>query len=125
MPPDTANPQESDGRWRGGSMSTPRGIAPDSLSEEELDEYGFVLASKYRTEVVRALDGRANGLTPEKVSQHRSIDRSCVGRAIQELAEEGVVKLLVDESRRKGRLYGLTDLGESLAPHLREEAQDA
>ena len=35
-----------------------------------------------------------------------------VSRALQELEEHSLVTLLVSEDRKKGRVYGLTDIGQ-------------
>jgi len=79
----------------------------------------FVTRSEYRTKVLRQLHKRPQ--TPKEVTQALGYDdMSHIARAIQQLREKDLVELLVDEDVQKGRYYGLTDAGESLADELEE-----
>ena len=73
------------------------------------DNVGFVVSSQYRVAVLRRLsDGAA---TPSQIAADTGYQISHVSRAITGLRERGLVELLVPESRRKGRIYGVTSLG--------------
>lgn len=73
------------------------------------DEVSFVVASTYRTNVLkRLMNGPA---TPSMIADDAEIALSHVSRALTELREHGLVELLVAEERQKGRVYGLTDHG--------------
>jgi DNA-binding MarR family transcriptional regulator len=100
-------------------MSTSR-----EISEKEVEEYSFVLQSKYRTDVVLILSYAEIPLPPSAIVGKSGESRSTISRAISELRDENLVELLVDESRRKGRLYGLTERGERIAPHVQEAVDD-
>lgn len=77
------------------------------------DEVGYVLSSKYRTEVMEFLADTPR--TPSAMAKPNSeIPIAHVSRALSNLRERGLVELLVDEDRKKGRLYGLTDDGEEV-----------
>jgi len=81
------------------------------------DEVGFVLGSKYRLSVLEQLyDGPS---TPSSIATDTGINLSHVSRALQQLREKELVELPVPESRRKGRVYGITDRGESVYEQLR------
>lgn len=96
----------------------------ERLADDELDDYGFVLASKYRVGVVIVLEGRPNGISPVKISRFRSRPADKIRTAIKELRERGLVECLTPD-RHKGRLYALTDRGQAIAPHVTEAIQDA
>lgn len=71
------------------------------------DTAGYVVASKYRAAVLRSLaDGPA---TPGTIAEHSGVQLQHVSRALQQLRDRGLVELLVEEDRRKGRVYGPTD----------------
>jgi len=44
-----------------------------------------------------------------------------VSDALEQLRDEGLVELLVPESRSKGRLYGLTDRGIEAVQFMQEQ----
>jgi len=77
---------------------------------------GFVRASDYRTRVLDALaDGPA---TPTTVGERTDLELTHVSRTITELREHDLAELLVPEERTKGRIYGLTDDGETVATEV-------
>jgi DNA-binding MarR family transcriptional regulator len=53
------------------------------------------------------------------IATDTGINLSHVSRALQQLREKELVELLVSESRRKGRVYGITDPGESVYERIR------
>lgn len=77
--------------------------------EPNRDEVSFVTASTYRTSVLDQLT--SSPATPSMIADDTTIARSHVSRALIELREHGLVELLVTEDRKKGRIYGPTDLG--------------
>lgn len=83
------------------------------------DEIGFVISSRYRIEVLdRLADGPA---TPSRIATDRDLSISHISRALQSLRERELVKLLVPEERKKGRVYGITDRGEQIWEEIKSE----
>mgnify|MGYP006268540201 CR=1 FL=1 len=79
---------------------------------DDWDEIGFIISSKYRVGVLKRLvEGPA---TPSKISEDEDISIASVSHALKQLRERDLVELLVDEDRRKGRVYGITERGERL-----------
>lgn len=73
------------------------------------DDVSFVLASTYRVDI---LDQLADGsTTPSQLATEAQLPISHVSRALRELRDHALVKLLVPEDRKKGRIYGITDQG--------------
>jgi DNA-binding MarR family transcriptional regulator len=76
------------------------------------DNISYVISSQYRIAVLRRLaDGPA---TPSRISDDQDLGIAHISRALQSLTERDLVSLLVSEDRRKGRVYGLTDHGETV-----------
>jgi len=70
---------------------------------------GHVISSTYRVKVLQRLaDSPA---PPSTIAQDTNCSVSHVSRALQDLRERELVDLLVPESRKKGRIYGITDAG--------------
>lgn len=80
------------------------------------DALSYVIRSQYRKAAVRVL--YRGDLTPTAVADETPYSLKVISRAIQELRDEDVVSLLVDEDTKKGRIYGLTELGESIAAEI-------
>lgn len=75
-------------------------------------EIGFVVSSTYRVRVLQRLaDSPA---PPSTIATDTDCAVSHVSRALQDLRERGLVDLLVPESRKKGRIYGITDSGREI-----------
>ena len=73
------------------------------------DEVGYVISSTYRVVVLRRL---ADSPAPtSKIAEDTDCATSHVSRALNDLRDRGFVDLLVPESRKKGRIYGITDRG--------------
>jgi DNA-binding transcriptional ArsR family regulator len=88
----------------------------DAADDVDWDTVGFVRASDYRTRVVDALaDGPA---TPTTVGEQTGLDITHVSRTISELRDHELAELLVPEERTKGRIYGLTDAGQTVATEV-------
>jgi len=86
------------------------------------DEMGLVVGSKYRLSVLDQLDDGPR--TPSAIASNTGADLSNVSRALQQLREEGLAELLVAESRRKGRIYGITDRGEEIHDRIENHGLD-
>jgi len=78
-------------------------------STETVERASFIVASKYRQEVCKVLKGTAG--TPSSIAKETDARISHVSRALREMVDEDIVRLMVDEERRKGRIYELTDTG--------------
>lgn len=76
------------------------------------DEVGYVISSTYRIQVLQRL---AESPAPtSKIAEDTHCANSHVSRALNDLRERGLVDLLVPESRKKGRIYGITDRGRKI-----------
>ncbi|KAB1196370.1 MULTISPECIES: winged helix-turn-helix domain-containing protein [Haloferax] len=78
---------------------------------ETWDSAGYIASSRYRLTVCEYLSKNGSGL-PSRIAVETDLAQPHVSRALSELREQGIVELLVPDSQQKGRLYGLTDLGE-------------
>jgi len=79
-------------------------------TEIDYDKVSFVISSKSREETIIALTGGFK--TPSEIAERSEVSISHVSRALSSLRERELVELLVDEDRKKGRLYGLTEMGD-------------
>jgi DNA-binding MarR family transcriptional regulator len=76
------------------------------------DEVGYVISSTYRVKVLQRL---ADSPAPtSKIAEDTGCANSHVSRALNDLRERELVDLLVPESRKKGRIYGITDRGREI-----------
>lgn len=76
---------------------------------KDWDEVGYVISSTYRVTVLNRL---AESPAPtSKIAADTDCANSHVSRALNDLRDRGLVDLLVPESRKKGRIYGITDHG--------------
>lgn len=79
---------------------------------DEWDEIGFVISSRYRVAVLRRLaEGPA---TPSQLASDSGLAIAHISRALRGLRERDLVELLVPEDRKKGRVYGVTERGEEV-----------
>lgn len=70
---------------------------------------GHVVSSSYRVDALERL--AKSPAPPSTIADDTGSAVSHVSRALQDLREKGLVDLLVPESRKKGRIYGITDAG--------------
>lgn len=82
-------------------------------TDEAINDASFVVSSQYRTAVLEQLTEKP--ATPKTLTERTGFAMSHISRALREMADRGLVELLVDESRTKGRIYGLTDRGQNAA----------
>ena len=78
---------------------------------------GKVVASKYRLRILSTLERRL--LTPSQISDITKINRSHVSRFLKELETDGLVECRTS-GLRKGKLYSITNLGDSILRKVRE-----
>lgn len=86
---------------------------------DDWDLIGFIISSRYRKDVIAALS--QGPATPSKLSERTDNSIASISHALSQLRENDCVELLVDEERRKGRVYGLTEKGEDVWKDLEEE----
>ncbi len=80
--------------------------------DDNWDEVSYVISSSYRVVVLERLaDSPA---TPSRIAQDSDRAITHVSRALQGLRDHDLVDLLVSEDRQKGRVYGITEHGETV-----------
>ena len=85
------------------------------LSDEMLTEISYVEISKYRTNVMKSLDGKV--LIPSQIAKNSGIRTNHISKVLAELKAHGLVECINPEVR-KGRLYRLTETGEKAVKNL-------
>lgn len=78
-------------------------------AKDDWEKVGFVTASAYRPLVLSRLGESPS--KPSVIATELGIEISHVSHGLRDLRDRGLVKLLVPEERRKGRVYGLTQKG--------------
>jgi predicted transcriptional regulator len=81
------------------------------MDEEDWKKIGYILASTYRRKIILALKDRP--LTPKQLSQICGIRIGHISNILKGLKEQNLVKCL-NPSARKGRLYAITEEGETI-----------
>ena len=79
------------------------------------DEINFVKASKYRTKIMKTLEG--NVKIPSQIAKDIDVNRSHISDILSQLKVYDLVEC-VNPEVRKGRLYRLTKKGEIVARNL-------
>lgn len=85
------------------------------LSDEILTEISYVQMSKYRTEVMKTLEGDVK--IPSVIAKDSGIKANHISKILAELREHELVECINPEVR-KGRLYRLTDKGNIILNNL-------
>ena len=85
------------------------------LSDEMLTEISYVNISKYRTKVMKSLDGEV--LIPTQIARNAGIRTNHISKVLSELKAHELVEYINPEVR-KGRLYRLTDKGEEVTKNI-------
>lgn len=76
------------------------------------DAIGYVISSKYRVAVLRNL---ASGpATPTSIADESKLGITHISRALRRLQDRDIIELIVPEDQQKGRLYALTEKGETV-----------
>jgi DNA-binding transcriptional ArsR family regulator len=97
-------------------------VVADSESDtSQADDLSFIISSQYRCAVVDALDEGA--ATPSTIAEEQSVGIAHVSRALQRMRERDLVELIVDEDRKKGRLYDLSADGAHLVEKFDAEIE--
>ena len=85
------------------------------LSDEMLTEISYVNISKYRTKVMKSLEGEV--LIPTQIAENSGIRTNHISKVLSELKAHELVECINPEAR-KGRLYRLTEKGEEIVENL-------
>ena len=86
------------------------------LSDEMLTEISYVNISKYRTKVMKTLEGEVK--IPTVIARDSEIRTNHVSKVLSELKAHELVEC-INPDARKGRLYRLTDKGDELVKNLK------
>jgi predicted transcriptional regulator len=86
------------------------------LTDKILIEISYVQISKYRTKVVKALDGETK--IPTQIAKDSDIRPNHISKVLSELKSHELVECINPEVR-KGRLYRLTDKGDEIVKNLK------
>lgn len=86
---------------------------------DEWDDVSYVISSQYRIDALERL--YVGPATPSLIATDTGHSIAHVSRALQELQSEELVTLLVSEGRRKGRVYGLTEQGDTVIETIQAE----
>lgn len=86
------------------------------LSDEMLTEISYVKISKYRTKVMKSLDGDVK--IPTVIAKDSEIRPNHISKVLAELRAHELVECINPEVR-KGRLYRLTDKGDEIVKNLK------
>ena len=76
------------------------------------NDVSFVISSHYRIAALERLV--ESPATPSQIATDSDNPMSHISRALQELRERSLVTLLVSESMKKGRVYGITEEAEQV-----------
>ena len=85
------------------------------LSDEMLTEISYVQISKYRTKVMKALDGEVK--IPTDIANDSGIRTNHISKVLSELKAHELVECINPEVK-KGRLYRHTDKGDQVVKNL-------
>ena len=85
------------------------------LSDEMLKEISYVKISKYRSKVMKSLDGDV--LIPTQIARNSEIRPNHISKVLTELKAHELVECINPEVR-KGRLYRLTDKGKEIVDEI-------
>ncbi|WP_410319186.1 transcriptional regulator [Methanobrevibacter sp.] len=85
------------------------------LSDEMLTEISYVQISKYRTKVMKTLDGEVK--IPSQIAKDSDIRVNHISKVLSELKAHELIECINPEVR-KGRLYRHTDKGEQIVKNL-------
>ena len=91
------------------------------LSDEMLTEISYVNISKYRTKVMKSLDGEV--LIPSQIARNSGIRTNHISKVLSELKAHELVECINLEVR-KGRLYRLTVKGKMITENLKNDGSE-
>ena len=87
----------------------------NSMDDETLKIYGYVISSTYRTRSLKALE--ENNKTPTQIAHDAGIKVNHISKVLKELKDKNLT-VCINEHKRKNRIYKLTELGEEIADKL-------
>ena len=87
-----------------------------TIDDETLKTYAYVNISTYRVKIVKALEDDVK--TPTSIAADAGIRQNHISKVLKELKETGVAEC-INEEARKGRLYRLTETGETIVKNLK------
>ena len=85
------------------------------ISDEMLTEISYVEISKYRSKVMKSLEGDVK--IPTVIAKDSGIRTNHISKVLSELKSHELVECINPEVR-KGRLYRLTDKGDEVVKNL-------
>ena len=85
------------------------------LSDEMLTEISYVKISKYRSKVMKSLDGDVK--IPTVIAKDSEIRTNHISKVLAELKAHELVECINPEAR-KGRLYRQTEKGEEVSKNI-------
>jgi len=88
----------------------------------EWENYGFVIASRYRTKIV--LDLLNDPKTPKELSSDTGFYLSHVSSTLSDLIKRGIVECLTPGLRR-GKVFALTQIGKTVAKKMEKRGHTA
>ena len=84
---------------------------------EVLDMCAYVEVSTYRNRVMSSLYGDEVYKTPIQIAKESNIRPNHISKVLHELKKCSLVQC-INEERRKGRLYCLTEKGKQICDHM-------
>lgn len=97
-------------------------MSTDEPAPGDWADISYIRRHQARTRIVTQLHEQGPQM-PSTLADATDIDIASISHSIGQLRDRDVVKLLVPEDTKKGRIYGLTEHGERLANHVTEVAQ--
>ena len=80
---------------------------------EYLDKSSYIMASSYRSKILKSLYGEEIYKTPTQLAKDTGIKRNHISNVLVDLKKTKYVEC-VNENRRKNRLYCLTQFGKDI-----------
>jgi len=82
------------------------------------EDASFIIRSRNRTKVLRRLtEGNA---IPAQIKDNAGLEYSRISEAANSLRERGLIRLLVDDDTKRGRMYGITERGQKAWRYLKD-----
>lgn len=86
------------------------------MDDETLKILGYVVSSKYRTNVLKAFGDKPR--FPSELAKKAGIKQNHISNVLKELKNKGLVDIINPEAK-KGRYYVLTELGREVVDELK------
>jgi predicted transcriptional regulator len=85
------------------------------MNDDTLKKFAYVNISSYRTRTVKTLENENK--TPTQIANDTDIRVNHISKVLRELKECGVAEC-INESKRKNRIYRLTNIGQDIVGYL-------